>query len=171
MPQVLVSPLSRIAETVRQSGASHLVTLINKDTPVPRPGEIAAENHLFLGMNDIVEPMEGLIPPAEEHIATLLRFASGWDRKRPMVVHCFAGISRSTAAAFIVLCSVNPARSEFEIAQRIRSGSRFAYPNPRIVAFGDKALGRSGRMIAAVTAIGRGELAEENIPFGIAIDG
>ncbi|HZP18592.1 MAG TPA: protein-tyrosine phosphatase family protein [Bauldia sp.] len=169
MPQVLVSPLSRVAETVRQSGASHLVTLINRDTPVARPDGIAAENHLFLGMNDIVEPMEGLIPPAEEHIATLLQFVSGWDRRRPMVVHCFAGISRSTAAAFVVLCAVNPARSELEIASRIRAESRFAYPNPRIVNLGDRALGRNGRMVTAAAAIGRGELADENVPFAIAI--
>ena len=92
--------------------------LIDNGTLVVRPPAIAAENHLFLGIHDIVEPQDGLIAPAEEHVAELLDFVRGWDRSRPMVVHCFAGISRSTASAFIALCAVRPERSESEIARQ-----------------------------------------------------
>jgi predicted protein tyrosine phosphatase len=169
MPEVHVCPLSQVPDTVARARASHLVSLINDNTPVSRPQSIAAANHLFLGVNDIVEPMEGMVLPAEEHVRELIDFVDTWDRARPIVVHCFAGISRSTAAAFITLCAVNPARDEGEIAQQIRSKSRFASPNPLIVALGDRLLGRDGRMTAAIAAIGQGKEAIESIPFAIAI--
>ena len=170
MPEVHVCPLSLVPDTVARARASHLVSLINDNTPVARPHGIAATNHLFLGVNDIVEPMDGMVLPAETHVRELIDFVDGWDRRRPIVVHCFAGISRSTAAAYITLCAVNPSRGEGEIAKRLRAASRFASPNPLIVALGDRLLGRGGRMIDAIDAIGRGEVAIESIPFAIPIE-
>jgi predicted protein tyrosine phosphatase len=170
MPAVYVCPLSQIAATVSTTRASHLISLINKDTPVVRPQSIAETNHLFLGINDIVEAQEGMVLPAEEHVRRLVDFAEGWDRTRPMVVHCFAGISRSTAAAFITLCVTRPARDEREIALRLRQASRFATPNSRLVAIADAMLGRDGRMIEAIRAIGQGEMATENVPFGLVLE-
>ena len=170
MPEVHVCPLSLVPDTVARARASHLVSLINDSTPVARPYGIAPANHLFLGINDIVEPMEGMILPAEGHVRELIEFVGGWDRERPMVVHCFAGISRSTAAAYVTLCAVNPSRDEDEIAQHLRSASRCASPNPLIVALGDRLLGRSGRMVEAIAAIGRGEDAIESVPFAIPIE-
>ena len=94
----------------------------------------------------------------------------GWDRKAPLVVHCYAGISRSTAGAFISLCAVNPKRSEKDIAARIRAASPTATPNARLVAFADRLLDRKGRMVEAIDAIGRGETAFEGVPFGIEVE-
>jgi predicted protein tyrosine phosphatase len=171
MPHVYVCPLSRIAETVAAADASHLVSLINDDTPVMRPRTIPEENHLFLGVNDIVEPLDGMVLPSEEHVGRLLDFVAGWRAERPMVVHCYAGISRSTAAAFITLCALRPEREEADIARRLRRASPFAYPNPRLVAIGDRLLGRRGRMVSAVAAIGRGEIAIESVPFSLPLEG
>lgn len=170
MPQVYVCPLSRIAETVAAANASHLVSLINDDTAVVRPASIPEANHLFLGVNDIVEPLDGMVLPADEHVARLIEFVSGWGAERPIVVHCYAGISRSTAAAFITLCALRPERSEAEIARRLRAASPYAFPNPRIVSIGDRMLGRKGRMVEAAAAIGRGEIAMESIPFAIPLE-
>src|SRR5579871_5182993 len=169
MPEVHVCPLSLVPETVARARASHLVSLINDNTPVARPQSIAAENHLFLGINDIVEPMDGMVLPAEDHVRELIAFIGGWDRERPMVVHCFAGISRSTAAAYVTLCAVNPSRDEEEIARQLRSASRFATPNPLIVSLADRLLDRGGRMVQAIAAIGRGADAIESVPFAIPI--
>lgn len=170
MPYVHVCPLSQVAATVATADASHLITLIGPGTLVERPATIVETNHLFLAINDIVEPADGMVTPEEEHVRSLVRFVETWDRKRPLVVHCYAGISRSTAAAFITLCAVRPERSEADIALRLRGASRFATPNSRIVGFGDNILGRSGRMVEAIRAIGRGEMTSENIPFALSID-
>ena len=55
----------------------------------------------------------------EEHVEKLVDFVSGWDRAAPMVIHCFAGISRSTAGAFITACALNP--NPYRFSRRVRS--------------------------------------------------
>ena len=170
MPAVHVCPLSQVAPTVAASGASHLITLINLATPVERPETIAAENHLFIGINDITEPADGLVLAADDHVRALIAFIAGWDQTRPLVVHCYAGISRSTAAAFIALCVARPDRDERAIAQALRSASPIATPNQRLVAIADRLLGRDGRMIAAIEEIGHGTMATENVPFVLELE-
>lgn len=168
MPVIHVSSLSRLHQTVASTGASHVVTLININTVVERPASIAPKRHLFIGVSDIVEPMDGHIAPGEDHVARLLGFVRAWDRSAPMVIHCWAGISRSTAAAFISTCMLDPARDEHDIAQALRSASPSATPNARLVEIADSMLGREGRMIAAIKAIGRGADAFEGTPFMLA---
>ena len=170
MPFVHVCSLARIATTVAEARASHLVSLINDDTAVVRPEAIAEENHLFLGINDIIEPQDGMVLPGEEHVRRLIEFADSWDRQQPMVIHCFAGISRSTAAAFITLCATRPERDERDIARRLRAASAIATPNALLVALADDILDRRGRMVEAIAAIGRGEMAIEGVPFALALE-
>ncbi|MGD8355534.1 MAG: tyrosine protein phosphatase, partial [Methyloceanibacter sp.] len=85
----------------------------------------------------------------------------------PLLIHCWAGISRSTAGAFVVLCALNPHADEHSLARALRRASPTAYPNRRIVALADIVLGRNGRMSAAVDHIGRGLLAEEGKVFSL----
>jgi predicted protein tyrosine phosphatase len=160
-----VCSLARMPSTVNETGASHIVTLLRLTDRAKRPGHIAEENHLILGMDDIAEAIEGQTLPADEHVAKLIAFASQWDRKAPIVVHCFAGISRSTAAAFVIACTLNPQRDEARIARAIRDASATAMPNTRIVAIADRLLKRDNRMVRAVEALGRGQEAMEGHPF------
>jgi predicted protein tyrosine phosphatase len=170
MSRIIVCPLSQLPLTVAAHEASHLVTLIKDGTRVERPTSIAAERHLFLTFDDITEEMFGMIAPAEEHASALLSFVDTWDQKLPIVVHCYAGISRSTAAAFITMCALRPKRSEAEIARSIRTASPSATPNIRLVGFADRLLGREGRMVAAIESIGRGENAFEGVPFVLPLE-
>ncbi len=87
-----------------------------------------------------------------------------------MVIHCYAGISRSTASAFAVVCALNPNRSELQIARQIRSASAFAHPNRLIVSHADRLLGREGRMLRALDDMGPGNLTVEGRPFRIDLD-
>jgi predicted protein tyrosine phosphatase len=170
MSAIVVCPLSRLAETVARSGARHIVTLINDGTLVSRPPTVAEGNHLFVPIHDICEPAEGLVCPGAEHVDEFLSFIQRWDRGAPIVVHCYAGISRSTAAAFSGLCAVRPELDEGEIALRLRQRSRAATPNARFVAVADEILGRQGRMVRAVERIGRGAEAIEGSVFSLRLD-
>ena len=151
--------------TVDETGARHIVTLLRLTDQVERPRQVAPENHLVLAVDDIAMPMEGYTVPAEEHVERLIEFVGKWDRAAPMVVHCYAGISRSTAGAFVAACALNPARDELAIAWDIRSASRTAQPNARIVTIADRLLKRQGRMVRAIETIGPGDLATEGHPF------
>ena len=168
---IYVCPLSRIEETVALSGARRLVTLLNAGTPVNRPASLRRDDHLVLSMNDIVEEQPDMTPPGESHVRALLNFARSWDRQAPLVIHCFAGISRSTAAAYSVAAALAPNRDEVELAATLRGLSPSATPNIRLISIADRLLGREGRMIAAVESIGRGADAFEGVPFALKIDG
>jgi predicted protein tyrosine phosphatase len=164
-----VCSLSRLYATIDETKARHVVTLLRLVDRVQRPSHIAPENHLVLSVDDIVAPADGYMAPAEEHVARLIEFVGKWDRAAPMVVHCFAGISRSTAGAYVAACALNPKRDEAEIAQAIRDASRTAQPNARIVGIADRLLRRNGRMVRAVEAIGPGIAATEGVPFRLDI--
>jgi predicted protein tyrosine phosphatase len=164
-----VCSLARLYDTVDETGARHIVTLLRLTDRVTRPRQIAPENHLVLGVDDISMPIDGYTLPGEEHVGRLIDFVGAWDRQAPLVVHCFAGISRSTAGAFVAACALNPARDEREIAWALRRASRTAQPNARIVSVADRLLGRDGRMVHAIGCIGPGQVAMEGDPFRLDI--
>jgi predicted protein tyrosine phosphatase len=170
VPTLHVCSLSRLPETVAAVGASHVVTLVTRGTVVRRPATVRADDHLILGISDISAPMLDHVLPERAHVEEFLAFLSAWDRTRPLVLHCYAGISRSTAAAYIAACALHPDRDEAELAQRLRRLSPSATPNRRLVAVADEVLGRDGRMVAAIAAIGRGADAFEGEPFCLAIE-
>jgi len=165
-----VCSLSKLPETVAATGAKSLVTLINAEMRVPTPAGIAPGRHLNLSFNDIVDPVEGLVPASEQHVEDFLTFIGDWDRKAPLVIHCWAGISRSTAGAYVAACALNPQADEYQLAALLRERSPSATPNARIVAMGDRMLTRDGRMIEAIRGIGRGANAFEGTPFVMPID-
>ncbi len=165
-----VCSLARLHEMVEETGARHVVTLLKDVHLVRRPSTIERENHLVLEVDDISTPLEGYILPAEEHVDELIRFVHGWDRTAPIVVHCFAGISRSTAAAYVTACALNPDRDEARLARELRGASATATPNARIIEVADRLLGRNGRMCAAIEAIGRGIEAFEGQPFRLDLE-
>ena len=169
MPSLHVCPLSRLPETVAASGASHLVTLATLGSTVERPAAIRPEQHLRVGFSDIVAPMEGHLAPGEAHVRAVLDFAAAWPRERPLVIHCYAGISRSTAAAYAVACALQPAVDEADLARELRRLAPSATPNRLFVEIADRLLGREGRMRAAIAGIGRGAEAFEGTPFELAL--
>ena len=165
-----VCSLARLHDTVETTGALHVVTLLKDTDRVERPKSIVAANHLILGMDDISAPMDGYVIPCDEHVTRLIAFVRGWERAKPLVVHCYAGISRSTAGAYVAACALNPRRDEMAIARELRRLSPTATPNMRIVSLADRMLGRDGRMVAAIDSIGRGEMAYEGHPFRLDLE-
>ena len=168
--RIHVCPLSAVPHVVELHAASHLVTCLKDHHAVETPAAILPGNHMRLHIDDITEPKEGMVVPDAGHVAQLLEFAAAWNRQGDMVIHCWAGISRSTAAAFIMLCALNPEAPEALVAGLLREASPTAYPNRLMVRLGDAALGRRGRMQEAVEAIGRGEVATEAVPFALPAD-
>jgi predicted protein tyrosine phosphatase len=170
IPMIHVCSLARLHEIVADTGARHVVSLLGDEARIERPSSIAPENHLWLRLHDISVPLDGYIIPDEAHVAGLLEFVRGWDRRAPLVVHCFAGISRSTASAYASVCALSPHRDERSIANALRRASPTATPNIRIVSLADRLLGRDGRMVAAIKTIGHGIMADEATPFRLELE-
>ncbi|HTK36468.1 MAG TPA: hypothetical protein VL358_14445 [Caulobacteraceae bacterium] len=166
---LIVCPLSQVESVIAARAPSHLVTLLDPSYLIATPPGLAPERHLKLGVNDVVEQTEGRICADSPTIARLLAFGAGWDGAQPMLIHCWAGISRSTAAAFALACQRDPEAPELKIAEALRAASAVAHPNRRIVALADALLDRGGRMVEAIEAIGPGESADENRAFDLPV--
>jgi predicted protein tyrosine phosphatase len=169
---IYVCSLQRVPETVTRVGASRLISLLAAGTEMARPESLATEHHLLLNFHDIAEPQEGLTPPSEAVVRRILEFGENWDARAPLVVNCFAGISRSTASAYMIAAARSPARDEQDLAREVRRLSPTATPNPLMIALADAMLGRNGRMVRAIRDIGRGEdvTTGEGVPFALSID-
>jgi predicted protein tyrosine phosphatase len=167
--QLIVSPLSQLDATWRAHQPSHVIGMLSPTSVHPALEGHAAACRLILEFNDINVPQEGLTAPDLAMVSSLLEFAQGWDGKAPLLIHCWAGISRSTAAAFIVACARMPHLAEDDIADQLRAASPMATPNRLMVELADGLLGRDGRMVEAIDRIGRGDDAAEGVVFELRV--
>lgn len=170
MSRIIVCPLSHIDAVIRAERASHLLTLLGPDYMIAPHRRIAAERHLRVTVHDIAETLPGQIAPQRAHAERVLAFADGWDRSAPMVIHCWAGISRSTAAMWMTLCKLNPDADERDILSAMRARAPHVAPNRLLVAHADDLLGRGGRMVDALDAVGPARATSEGFPFTLPAD-
>ena len=161
-----LADLQRVYDVRRPAGvisllSPHQVTPDLSDDP-PR---------LVHRFNDIAEPMEGMIAPTPDMVADLLTFAGAFPDQATLLLHCWMGVSRSPAAAFILACAFSEEGREARIAAALRQASPSATPSPFLVRLADEQLGRNGRMEAAIHAIGRGREASSGDPFELETSG
>lgn len=166
---LIVCGLEKVEALIAARRPSHMITLLDPWTMIETPAGVAVDRHLRLGVNDIAEPTDGQVIPDETLVERLLAFGRLWDERAPMLVHCWAGISRSTATAFVLACERSPHADETAIAMAMRRAAPHAEPNRRIVALADDMLGRGGRMVDAVAAMGGNGYASMGVPFDFAV--
>jgi len=169
MTHIIVCPLRHVDEIVGTRAPSHVMTLLGPETAHPACESIPAARRLILKFHDVTAPVPGYEPPTRATVETVLAFGQTWDAAAPLLIHCWAGISRSTAAAYILACEYAGPGLEDDLASKLRAASPSATPNSLMVALADDILGRNGRMIAAIQGIGRGADAFEGTPFDLQI--
>ncbi len=152
---ILVCPLSKVVDMIAARTPERIVSLLDPDFDFPESGPAYAHRHLRLGFHDINVPGEGQIMPSSQHVKAMLAFLAAWDSANAILIHCRAGISRSTATAFIAACLHNPRTDEQDIAVALRRASPLARPNETLVDLADHVLGRNGRMSKAIADTGR----------------
>lgn len=166
---ILVSPLSQLPELLISRQPTRVISLLDPGDAFPELGPAYSERHLRLAFHDANSPGPGVTLPSTQHLAELIAFLEQWDAADCLLVHCRAGISRSTATAFVAACHCNPHTSELEIAIELRRVAPHARPNAALVQIADTVLARSGRMTAAMVETGRG-LGWIDLPEGISFE-
>ena len=160
MPKILITPLSALPDAMANHNPSHIVSLLSSGYMIDTPNGFPAARHLRLSMHDIVD--EGMPEsPGRAHVDRLIAFGRDWDAKAPMIVHCWAGISRSTAATYTILTDRAGQGSEETIARLLRARAPHAQPNRLFIRLSDEALGRDGAMMRAIDGIGSGTMVTE----------
>ncbi len=146
-----------------------MVSLMGPGKASAQPSQITG-GFLSLEFHDINTPREGLSPPNSCQISQLLEFIDRWDQTDPLLIHCWMGISRSTAAAAIALAQRDPDQDMAALAQRLRRNSPMATPNALMISLADDQLHLNGRLQQAIAAIGRGADAAQGEPFSMGLD-
>jgi predicted protein tyrosine phosphatase len=139
-------------------GVSHVLSIL--DPPAPEPpafGAYGEHARLELRFDDVIEEQTGFIAPDAGHVEKILAFGRSLRAEKPgpahLLVHCHAGISRSSAALTLILAQDRPDRPASEILAEVLQSRDKAWPNLRMIELGDAALGRGGTLIAAVPAV------------------
>ena len=151
---ILVCPLSHVLDMVETHAPALVISLLDPECTFPDLGEPYRDRHLRIAAHDICLPQRGLVVPEATHVRELLRFLATWDRSQLLLIHCQAGISRSTATAYIAACFAHPEQDEYQIALALRRAAPLSRPNSTIVALADREMGRGGRMLAAIEQTG-----------------
>jgi predicted protein tyrosine phosphatase len=161
-----VSSLSALNSVAANLQSYDLLTLLSPDHPETDWSAFACQRHVQLAFHDIIEPVPGLRPPDRDLMQAVLDFGRRSEDQRALLIHCWAGISRSSAAAYAIACDRNPG-FERDIAIELRRRSPSVTPNRLMVRLADDLLRRGGRMVDAMVGIGRGAEAREGEPYAL----
>ena len=140
----------------QNAAVTHVLSILDPD--YPEPADFAAygpHKRLTLRFDDVIAPGPNHILPERHHIEALLEFGKGLaaavdDPLHHLLVHCHAGISRSTASMTILLAEARPQAEEDALFAHIREIRPQAWPNSRMIAMADDLLKRDGRLVAAL---------------------
>ena len=149
--RIIVAPLEAVETLIAEHRPARVISLLAPGQAGPL---VADRPHLRLDTHDIAAPAPGLVAPGADLIERLLAF--GASGSASVLVHCWFAVSRSPAAAYILACARSDPGQEAELARRLRAASPECTPNPRRIALGDARLQRAGRMVEAVSRMGRG---------------
>lgn len=175
MSVIHVCSLKMVESVSAEFKPSHVLSLLGGITPFPStPAGIDPANHLKITVADISAHEDGMILPASDHVAEVIAFGRRWALEsggnRPLLVHCFAGISRSTASTLAIACAVRPGVPEDQFATALRKASASAQPNSLMVQHADELLQRNGRLSDAVKTMGPADFTQAGPPYLLRLD-
>ena len=176
MTAIHICSLKLVDSLAAEIKPSHVLSLLGGITPFPpTPEGVDPANHLKLTLADISEPHDDMITPHADHVDEVIKFGQRWAHEnggtRPLLVHCFAGISRSTASALTIACALRPDVKEAAFARALRTASASAQPNPLMIDHADDLLGRKGRLVHAVSRMGAGDFSRAGPAFVLHLNG
>jgi predicted protein tyrosine phosphatase len=133
-------------------GVSHALSILDPGWPDPPAfcDFIGCRREVFY-FDDVIDQGGPYTAPSEPDIRRLLAIGERLQvgGVRHLLIHCHAGISRSTAAAATLLCQFHPGREDeaFVEVARVRPWN---WPNSRMIEFADDLLDRKGALVAAL---------------------
>lgn len=153
---------------------THILSILDPGWPEPEPlSGFDVNRRLKLRFHDVIDAHPDWIAPERWDVELLLAFGRdlGAAPETHLLVHCHAGVSRSTAAAILVLAQACPDRPADEILQEVVQLRPRAWPNLRILELGDEILGRRGEIVDAARGHYRRALEREPWLADAMIDG
>jgi predicted protein tyrosine phosphatase len=148
-----------------EAGVTHVLSILDPFWPDPEAfTDFPPHRREALRFHDVITPGAEIVLPAEEHVRRLLAFGDdvmvAGDTAH-LLIHCHAGVSRSTAAAALLMAQADPARSPADIFAEIGRLRPRAWPNLLLLELGEAIMGRRGEIVPAVAVQYRRVLAAD----------
>ena len=169
--RLTICGLGELAE-LADDGVSHVLSILDPDWPEPEALRCyPPQRRVVHRFDDVLTPVGDAAPPEAGDVAAILAWSDvlAAEAAEHVLVHCHAGVSRSTAAAAMLLARDNPGREPdaFAAVRRLRPRS---WPNSRMVAIADRLLGRDGALVEALRDHQR-RVAAADPAFGALLEG
>ena len=165
---IAVSSFWALEEALDLFQPAYLVSLMENAEAVPTPANINAHNHLRLGFHDVDWKIPG-ISPSMADIERIIELALRWNgARKPILVHCVAGVSRSPAASLIIASVCRP-NQEDKLAWHLKLQAPYCHPNRLMIELADQALLLGGKLIDAVAYMGEPDDKAGPAPFSLNI--
>ncbi|MGZ9190485.1 MAG: tyrosine phosphatase family protein [Nitrospira sp.] len=132
------------------SGFSHVISILDPEWLDPEDFEgYGPHRRVVYRFDDVVEVRAGVTAPNERDVEALLDFGRMLAKESVdrLLIHCHAGVSRSTAAAIILMAQNNRGREDEVFAELARLRPR-SWPNALMVGIADGLLDRGGTLVA-----------------------
>lgn len=149
------------------SQVTHVVSILDPAHPFPSAfTDYGEHERLELRFHDIIDERPHHHEPKLHHVEQILDFGrtvvntrhDAPNDNRHLLVHCHAGISRSTAAMTLILALGHPEMAAPDLLARLMKIRFNAWPNLRILAMGEELLDRRGEFTSAVADVYRAQL-------------
>lgn len=151
---IAVSSLDKLPDAMSKIRATHVASLIDPSQRLPVLG-IPPAHHFVRRFEDLEDASHPLAPRLQD-VADLLDFGRRLGAGDRLVVHCFGGICRSSAAALAILVQAMGADDDALAAarKRLRQIAPRAIPNMLIAQLADRLLNCGGRLEKIADEIG-----------------
>lgn len=154
----------REVDAFAQERVTHLLSLEDPEVVQETPAWFNGE-HRHLTFHDVESTAEAkllfAVAPTRAQVAEILKFGEHCRQASAaqpvhLLVHCFAGISRSTAAAYVVAAQTLGAGHADDALRLIQTIRREAFPNRLIVQYADHLLHRAGELLRPLESLRQG---------------
>lgn len=125
---------------------SHVISFRDRGSPLLF-GLRTVPKRLELEVDDVSLPRGGYRHFTEADLLAILRFGESMEPTSDILAHCEQGISRSTAAVYVILCHRLGPGQEERALQRVLRARDVADPNTLLVQLADEHLKRRGAML------------------------
>jgi len=147
---LIVSSLERAREAQAIYNPRYVISILSEDEPRPTFDNIVPENHLKLYV-ECESGGKAYNLTAKQRTENIIKSYENWRLDDANVlIHCAKGVSRSMAAAYILLCMIKPDESEYELAAMLRREAPHADPCLFMINHADEILDRDCRLFDAI---------------------